>query len=77
MTDITERKIIELELHRNEMLYRSILNSVPDTVTITDLEGTIIFCSPSANRMFGYDEAYDFSGITYLILSIQGSCKGP
>lgn len=62
ITDITERKIMELELHRNEMLYRSILNSVPDTVTITDLEGKIIFCSPSANRMFGYEEAFDFSG---------------
>jgi PAS domain S-box-containing protein len=66
ITDITERKIMELELHRNEMLYRSILNSVPDTVTITDLEGKIIFCSPSANRMFGYEEAFDFSGNSIL-----------
>jgi PAS domain S-box-containing protein len=62
LTDITGRKIMELELHRNEMLYRSILNSVPDTVTITDLEGKVIFCSPSAGRMFGYEENYDFSG---------------
>ncbi len=62
LTDITDKKIMELELQRSELLYRSILNSVPDTITITDLNGNIVFTSPSAFRMFGYEPPYDFSG---------------
>jgi PAS domain S-box-containing protein len=63
VTDITERKKMELELKRSEMLYRSILDSVPDLVTITDLEGKILFSSPSVNKILGYDPSMDFSGM--------------
>jgi PAS domain S-box-containing protein len=63
VTDITERKKMELELKRSEMLYRSILDSVPDLVTITDLEGKILFSSPSVNKILGYDPSTDFSGM--------------
>ena len=66
LSDITEKKKTEIELQRSELLYRSIMNSVPDTVTITDLEGRIILTSPSAYKMFGYERAYDFTNHTNL-----------
>jgi PAS domain S-box-containing protein len=61
LSDITEKKKMEMEFQRSELLYRSILNSVPDTVTISDLDGKILFVSPSANKMFGYAPSFDFS----------------
>lgn len=66
LTDITERKLIEIERNRSEQLYRSILNASPDTITITDLEGKILFTSPSTNNMFGYPASHDFSNLSNL-----------
>jgi len=56
LTDITETKLIELELQKSESLYRSILHASPDTIFISDLEGHVLFTSPMALKMFGYEE---------------------
>ncbi|MFN8239738.1 MAG: PAS domain S-box protein [Bacteroidales bacterium] len=66
LSDVTEKKKIEQELERSEILYRSVLGSVPDTITITTLDGKILFSSPSAFRMFGYDSTFDFKGFSNL-----------
>ena len=55
LTDITEKKQVELELQKSESLYRSILQASPDTILIADLEGRVIFTSPMALKMFGYE----------------------
>lgn len=60
LIDITERKLMELELQRSESLYKSILNASPDTITITDLEGKILFSSARALKMFGYNHSEEF-----------------
>ncbi len=52
--DITERKQSEQALRASEALYRSILDSSPDAVAITDMEGRVEIHSPSALLMFGY-----------------------
>ena len=54
LIDITEKKLVELELQKSESLYRSILNASPDTIIITDLKGQILFTSPMALKMYGY-----------------------
>ena len=66
VTDITDRKRANVKLQRSELLYRSILNASPDTITITDLEGKILFSSPSTNKMFGYAPTFDFTTHTNL-----------
>jgi len=55
MRDISERKKNEKKLQESEALYQSILNASPDDITITDLEGKVIFITPMALTMFGYE----------------------
>ena len=40
-----------------EMLLRSILDTVPDGMIVIDEQGHIVFFSAAAERMFGYREA--------------------
>lgn len=54
--DITQRKLIEIELQKSESLYRSVLNASPDTITITNLEGVILYSSPRILKMFRYTD---------------------
>jgi PAS domain S-box-containing protein len=53
--DITERKLAESALRESESLYKAILNTSPDNITITDLNGTILISSSKALTMFGYE----------------------
>ena len=56
LVDITESKLLALEVQKNESLFRSILNASPDTITITDPGGKIIYTSPSGQHMYGYSD---------------------
>ena len=55
--DITGRKAAELALARSELLYRSILKTVPDAMVVIDDRGRIQSFSAAAERLFGYVEA--------------------
>ncbi|MBV5312351.1 MAG: PAS domain S-box protein [Prolixibacteraceae bacterium] len=57
LIDITETKRVEIELQKSESLYRSILTASPDTIIIADLEGNVLFTSPMALKMFGFEDA--------------------
>lgn len=57
LIDITEKKQLDLELQKSEALYRSILQASPDTIFISDLEGHVLFTSPLALKMFGYEDS--------------------
>jgi two-component system sensor kinase FixL len=54
--DITGRKAAERALERSEMLYRSILETVPDAMVVIDDVGKIQSFSTAAQRLFGYAE---------------------
>jgi PAS domain S-box-containing protein len=43
--DITERKQAEVALQKSEELYRKLLNTIPDIIVITDIEGNITYAS--------------------------------
>jgi PAS domain S-box-containing protein len=51
--DITERKKIENELKDNEEKLRRIIDSSPDGIMLTDLQGNIIECNQLALEMYG------------------------
>ena len=55
LTDVNDQKFAELQVQKSEALYRSILTASPDVITITDLEGKIIFASPKVMEMFGVE----------------------
>ena len=62
--DISQRKQAESTIRESEALYRAILNASPDDITITDLEGHIQIASPSALKMFGYDNMEELRKIS-------------
>lgn len=66
LVDITEKKLMELELQKSELLYKSILNASPDSVTITDNYGTILLTSPKAVQVFGNENTKSFVGQSVL-----------
>ena len=53
-TDITERKWAEEALRESEDKYRNLVNDTTDLFYRTDMEGKIIFVSPSVHRLSGY-----------------------
>ncbi|MEI6883537.1 MAG: PAS domain S-box protein [Bacteroidota bacterium] len=52
----------EMARRKGEALYHSILSASPDVITITDLEGKILFSSERAVKMFGASSSEDFPG---------------
>jgi len=76
----------------SEERYRSILNTSPDDITITDMEGRILMVSPAGISMFGYDKEADGVGrmvtdfiapedcdrvLSNFALKVQGVMSGP
>jgi len=54
--DITERQMAENALQQSEERFRTVASSAVDAIIITDLEGSIVFCNNSLQRIFGYNE---------------------
>ncbi len=54
--DITERKFAENALQQSEERFRTVASSAVDAIIITDVEGSIVFCNDSLQRIFGYNE---------------------
>ncbi len=51
------------ELEKSEVRFRSLVQSSSDVITILDAEGTILFQTPSVQRVFGYQPG-DYEGRT-------------
>ena len=56
VNDITERKMAENALQQSEERFRTVASSAVDAIIITDLDGSIVFCNDSLQRIFGYSE---------------------
>jgi diguanylate cyclase (GGDEF)-like protein/PAS domain S-box-containing protein len=56
------------ELEKSEVRFRNLVQSSSDVITILDAEGTILFQTPSVQRVFGYEPGdYDGRGIWELL----------
>ena len=55
MADITKQKLDEIAIQINEQKLKTIFETSPDNITITDLEGRIIMVSPAGKTLFGID----------------------
>jgi PAS domain S-box-containing protein len=54
--DITEKKQVEKQLEESEERYRSFLQSLPEIVIESDLNGKIFFANKAAHETFGISE---------------------
>lgn len=52
--DVTERVQIEEQLQASERRFRAVVQHASDVVTIADPDGTIVYTSPSMERVLGY-----------------------
>ena len=53
-TDITDRKLIELELQTERDFNASVLNALPNLVVVSELDGRIIHVNDACTRMSGF-----------------------
>ena len=57
-----ERKQIEEALRESEELYRTLVEISPCAITLTDLDGKILFCNRQAARLNGCDDPEELVG---------------
>ncbi|MBI4726493.1 PAS domain S-box protein [candidate division TA06 bacterium] len=60
--DITERRLAEIRLKESEEIYHTLVNSSPDAVTMTDLQGRMIFVSEQTLKLHGYSHQDELLG---------------
>ena len=62
MSDVTERHHMEQALRLADERLRTVLNSTPDAIAVTDLEGEITECNATALTMFGFRSKQELIG---------------
>lgn len=55
-TDITERREAEEQLRQSEKRFRELVETSPDAITLTDLEGKIIMINNRGINLLGYEK---------------------
>jgi len=58
-----DRKRAEEALRESENLYRTLVSALPDAVTMTDLEGRVLYSSPRALELYGFAGLEETIGI--------------
>jgi len=59
LEDITERKLAEEALLEGEARYRNLIETVPDGITLIDLEGNIMMVNMGSATLFGFENTED------------------
>jgi len=54
--DITDRKLVERDLKESEQKYRTLTESILDSILISDFQGKILFANQSLINMLGFKE---------------------
>jgi PAS domain S-box-containing protein len=70
--DISRSKQAEEALRKSEELHKKLVETVPDIVIRTDLEGKIVFINENGPKKYGFSGACDFLGKSILSLIAPG-----
>ena len=63
-----ERKQVEVVLRTNEARYRTLVETSPNGITLSDMEGNLVLCNQQAARLHGYDNPEAMIGLHVLKL---------
>jgi PAS domain S-box-containing protein len=63
---VIERKMAEAALRRSEESYRSLVETSPDGIIVTNISGVIHFANQCLADMFGYENAVCMLGLNFL-----------
>lgn len=61
-----EKRRAEEELRLSEVRFRTVVDTLPEAVIVTDLETKLSYCSPQALKLFGYDSVEQTQGKTFI-----------
>jgi len=56
------RHLAEQALRESEERYRTLVHTLPDALTVADLNGKVIYEAPSTLRFYGYDDGESLAG---------------
>jgi len=73
--DISERKRAETTLRQSEEKFRTLVNTAPFGILLTDLDGNIIYSNPAHNQIQGY-EADQITGMKLWDLTVDEAQRG-
>jgi PAS domain S-box-containing protein len=68
--EITERKRMEASLQASEILYRTLIETSPDAILLADTNTNFIMVNQVAVRLYGYQNAEEMIGKTFLNLIV-------
>ena len=68
--EITGRKQVEMALQESEGLYRTLIETSPDAIVLVDMNTNFIMVNQVAVRLYGYQNAEEMIGKTFLNLIV-------
>jgi PAS domain S-box-containing protein len=73
--EVAERRAIETALRDSEARYRTVVETSPDAIVLTDLQANVLLCNEGAAALIGYESAAAMIGRSALSFVAPGDLE--